>query len=217
MKLYHENSSIFSQSCLLLIKHLNLQIEVEDHEPHDEQFINDINPIFRVPVFIDDELVLTESRAIMTYLIENLQPGNSLYSKDLKKRALIDQRLFYDAAVVVPIFMELIVSDFRNYDDLMMNSNSFQRPIITEKKKEVHQKSKDAFLAVIRVLEGLLANNDYFAGNEMSIADFSILPSVAIASVSENSIFDSISKKILPLFIEIGIKLEAIFSSERVV
>lgn len=110
MKIYHENSSFFSQSCLLLIKHLNLLIEVEDHEPHDEQFVNEINPIFRVPVFIDDELVLTESRAIMTYLIENLQSGNSLYPKDLKKRALIDQRLFYDAAVVVPILMELIVS-----------------------------------------------------------------------------------------------------------
>ncbi|KAL7039992.1 hypothetical protein ACKWTF_000204 [Chironomus riparius] len=164
MKLYHENLSIFSQSCLLLIKHLNLSIEVEDHEPHDEQYINEINPIFRVPVFIDDELVLTESRAVMSYLIENLQPDNSLYSKNLKKRALIDQRLFYDAGVVSPILMELI------------------RPIITEKRKEVSQKSKDAFLAVIRVLEGLLANNDYFAGNEISIADFSILPSVAIAS-----------------------------------
>lgn len=63
------------------------------------------------------------------------------------------------------------------------NSIKFQRPIITEKRKEISQKSKDAFLAVIRVLEGLLANNDYFAGNEMSIADFSILPSVALASV----------------------------------
>ena len=112
MKLYHENSSIFSQSCLLLIKYLNLPIEVEDHEPHDEKFTNEINPIFRVPVFLDSELVLTESRAIMTYLIENLQPGNSLYSKDLKRRALIDQRLFYDAAVVAPILMELIVSSW---------------------------------------------------------------------------------------------------------
>ena len=54
------------------------------------------------------------------------------------------------------------------------------------------QKSKDAFLAVIRVLEGLLANNDYFAGNEISIADLSILPSVTIASVSKFSIFNSI-------------------------
>lgn len=54
---------------------------------------------------------------------------------------------------------------------------------------------------MIRVLEGLLANNEYFAGNEMSIADFSILSSVAIASVrSENSIFDSILKQISPLF-----------------
>jgi len=40
------------------------------------------------------------------------------------------------------------------------------------------------------VLEGLLANNDYFAGNEMSIADFSILPSVAIGTVNEHSIFN---------------------------
>jgi glutathione S-transferase len=55
MKIYHENSSIFSQSCLLLIKHLNLAIEVEDHEPHNEQFVNEINPIFKVPIFIDDD------------------------------------------------------------------------------------------------------------------------------------------------------------------
>ena len=62
-----------------------------------------------------------------------------------------------------------------------------QRPITFEKRNEIPQKSKDALVAVFRVLEGLLDNSKskYFAGSNITIADISILASVTISIVSE--------------------------------
>ena len=60
----------------------------------------------------------------------------------------------------------------------------FQRPIVLEKRAEIPAKHRDAFLAVIRVLEGLLVNNNFFANNQISLADISMLPSVLMAVVS---------------------------------
>jgi glutathione S-transferase len=103
--LYCTKSSLSSQACLLLIKLLKIEIEVEEQE----ECSDDINPIMKVPVLVDEELVLTEPRAIMIYLAES----SDFYSSDKRKRSLINQRLFYDAAVVFPSLMRLIVSGFR--------------------------------------------------------------------------------------------------------
>ncbi len=43
----------------------------------------------------DGDLVLNESRAIMTYLATKAG-SDSLYPKDPKTRAMVDQRLYFD-------------------------------------------------------------------------------------------------------------------------
>ncbi|KAG5673501.1 hypothetical protein PVAND_003545 [Polypedilum vanderplanki] len=118
----------------------------------------------KVPVLIDDDLILTDTRAILIYLAES----SDYYSHNKRKCAIINQRLFYDAAVVFPSLIKLIKS------------------IILQKKNEIltkkRWKNKDAFQAVMRVLDGLLVNKFFFANDEISIADIAIFSSVFIAT-----------------------------------
>lgn len=84
-----------------------LETQVKDvnlfkKEQHDDDFLK-MNPQHTVPVLIDGDFVLSESRAIATYLAEKNYPaGHSLYPLDAKKRAIINNRLYYDATVLYP-------------------------------------------------------------------------------------------------------------------
>lgn len=74
-----------------------------------------LNPLHQVPVLKDDDFVLTEGCAILSYLVNKFSPGSSLYPVDPQKRARIDQRLYYDATVVFDAAAQIVVSE-RNGD-----------------------------------------------------------------------------------------------------
>ena len=63
-----------------------------------------INPQHTIPVLIDDGLVLCESRAILTYLVEKYGKDDSLYPKDPRARAIVNQRLYFDMGTLYQRF-----------------------------------------------------------------------------------------------------------------
>jgi glutathione S-transferase len=70
-----------------------------------------INPQHTVPTIDDDGFYLWESRAISQYLVESKTTGNStLYSNDAKQKALINQRLYFDAGTLYPRIRAICVS-----------------------------------------------------------------------------------------------------------
>lgn len=113
LKLYHAIGSPASRACLLLIKTMQLDAEVKfvdlnAGEQNSPEFLK-LNPLHQVPVLVDGDLVLTESRAILAYLVNKYKPGSDLYPSKPELRALVDQRLYYDATVVFESCAHIIV------------------------------------------------------------------------------------------------------------
>lgn len=114
--LYFASGSPPARGVLLLARYLKLDIEVKTvnlagGEQHSEAY-SKINPLRKVPVLVDGDFILSESRAILAYLVNSRKPGSDLYPSDPKARALVDQRLYYDATVVFERLAGIVVSLF---------------------------------------------------------------------------------------------------------
>ena len=114
---YHFKASPPSRLVLMTIRQLgleNVQTKIVDlfkGEQHNPEYLK-LNPLNKVPLLIDDDFNITESRAIAQYLVESQNPESSLYPKDPKTRAMINQRLYYDATIAFPRILTVVVSKF---------------------------------------------------------------------------------------------------------
>ncbi|XP_047526704.1 glutathione S-transferase 1-like [Vanessa atalanta] len=118
------------------------------------------NPMHTIPMLEDDDLIIHDSHAILTYLTEKYGKDDSLYPKDLKKRALVDQKLFFDTLLFFRMRSVTYAALFEGV----------RKP--TEKQiKDLHE--------AYSFLEAFLSNTKFVAGDNMTIADISILASVA--------------------------------------
>lgn len=61
----------------------------------------------------DNDLVLWESRVILTYLVSMYAKDDTLYPKDIKTRALVDQRLHFDLGTLYQRTLDYFVSDLK--------------------------------------------------------------------------------------------------------
>lgn len=59
-----------------------------------------LNPLHTVPTLDDNGFVLSESRAIMSYLVDAHSTREELYPKDHKTRAKIDNYLYFEATTL---------------------------------------------------------------------------------------------------------------------
>lgn len=112
--LYFAPGSPPSRACLMLARYLQLDIEVKSvnlaaGENRTEEFLK-LNPVHKIPVLDDDGFVVTESRAILAYLVNSTDADSTLYPAEAKARAMVDQRLYYDATVVFDKIVDLFVS-----------------------------------------------------------------------------------------------------------
>lgn len=109
--LYHHPVSVPSRAALLTIRNLgldNVQVKVIDiykGEQNTPEYLR-MNPLHQVPVYADENIVLTESRAIICYLAS---VSNKFYPTDLKERALVNSRLFFDATNSFPAIRDFAV------------------------------------------------------------------------------------------------------------
>lgn len=98
--LYFNAASPPARAVLLLIRYLKLDVDMRNvdfgkREQFSEDFLK-LNPSHEVPALVDGDFVLTESRAILSYLVNSRKPSSDLYPTDPKARARVDQKLCYD-------------------------------------------------------------------------------------------------------------------------
>lgn len=138
----------------LNLKPLDLMHKKEHLTP---EFLK-INPQHTIPTLVDNEFALWESRAILGYLVEKYAKNDSLYPKDAKKRALVNQRLYFDMGTLYQRFAEY-------YYPQMMK----KEPADPEKLKKAEE--------AVEFLDGFLANSIYAAGDKITIADYTLIAS----------------------------------------
>lgn len=113
MQLFYTSGSPPSRSVLMTFRNLEVNVDVTvlnlmSGEHMNEDYVK-LNPLHQVPFLVDGDLKLSESRAIMAYLVNSQKPGSSFYPNESKARALVDQRLYYDATVVFPSVANILV------------------------------------------------------------------------------------------------------------
>ncbi|KAL3275750.1 hypothetical protein HHI36_020496 [Cryptolaemus montrouzieri] len=148
---------------------LDLELELRNVDLFNKKQFNPeylkMNPCHTVPVLDDDGVVIWDSHAILIYLMDKYAKNDSMYPRDSVKRANINQLLFCDAA----IFAKVI---------------AIMKPIYFEGVKEVTDKQKanleDSYESIERILDG----KKFIAGNDMSIADFSLVATLTSANIA---------------------------------
>lgn len=119
------------------------------------------NPLHTIPVLEDGDFILYDSHAIMAYLADTYGNDESWYPKDTKKRALVNQKLFFNTAI--------IYRRLRNITYYV-----FQRG-----RKTLEQDWLDDIAEGYSFLEAFLLKTKYIAGDHVTIADVAILSHLA--------------------------------------
>ncbi|XP_037957003.1 glutathione S-transferase E14 isoform X1 [Teleopsis dalmanni] len=172
--LYYDDRSPPARSCLILIKMLNIDVEYKFVDLFKgEQFQNEfmqLNPVHTVPVLVNgDDVVLTDSHAILIYLCDMFEDKNvkkDLFPELMRDRLKIINLLFFECSVL-----------FRRDSDLMSEivRKGFSNIDVSYHERKIHE----AYTA----MEKFLMPQTYFAGDKLTIADVSLITTASTVNL----------------------------------
>ncbi|XP_057341251.1 glutathione S-transferase 1-1-like [Microplitis mediator] len=169
LELYHMEESGPCRAVRLVIQALGLDVNYTLVNILNGEHLTDeyqqLNPQQTIPLLIDDDYKLSESRAIMCYLVDQYggEENQRLYPTNPKARALVNARLQFDAGILNPSVANCY------YGWLFRGQDGYE--------EEKHDKVKEAF----QVLDKLVEGHDYVAGRNLTIADLALIATVSTA------------------------------------
>ncbi|XP_013164097.1 PREDICTED: glutathione S-transferase 1-1-like [Papilio xuthus] len=168
--LYYVPGSPPCRAVLLTARALNLNLNLKlvdlHHGAHLKPEYLKLNPQHTVPTLVDDGLALSESRAIITYLVNKYGKASGLYPEEARARALVDQRLYFDIGTLYQRFSEYF------YPQVFAGAPA---------DKEKAAKVEDA----LKILDVFLEGQKYVAGAGLTVADLSLIASVSTFEASD--------------------------------
>ncbi|MCY1019148.1 glutathione S-transferase family protein [Pyxidicoccus sp. MSG2] len=173
MKLYFHPMSGNSRRVLLVATHLDIpleriEVDLTTGKQRETSYLG-INPNGRVPVLDDDGFVLWESRAIMLYLAEKT-PGQTLLPSDARGRADVNRWLFWCSAHMSQAATVLVLENF------VKQRTGRGPPNPTEVAR-----GEALFAQAAPVLDSHLAGRTWVTQDRLTLADFSLASSFALA------------------------------------
>ncbi|XP_029665212.1 glutathione S-transferase 1-1-like [Formica exsecta] len=124
-----------------------------------------LNPQKTIPFLVDDDVKISESRAIMSYLVDQYGENDTLYPQNPEARALVDQRLYFDLGT-------LYASVFHYY-----------MPVLRKQTDTYDLAQYEKMTEAFRILDKFLEGHDYVTGDYLTIADLALVSSVTTAEV----------------------------------
>lgn len=164
MKVY---SNAMSNNCLKVLwaaRLLEIDLEVQEmdfkKDLKTDSYLK-LHPAGKIPTLEDDGFVLFESNAIMKYLAR--KASSPLYPEDPQRRALVDQWIdFSTMHVAQPLSKVAFNRAWAPLMGLPVNDAS-----IEEGEKFLGQH--------LPIVEARLSNNDFIAGDQLTLADVALL------------------------------------------
>ncbi|KAG5671527.1 hypothetical protein PVAND_001721 [Polypedilum vanderplanki] len=167
--LYYTLASASCRSVLMTAEALKLKLNLKPMDLMQREHLHPgflkINPHHQVPTLSDNEFNLYESRAICIYLVEKYGKNDSLYPKNPKLRAKINQLIYFDLGTLYKSFYEYIVPVFMGEE------------LSDEKLKPLQE--------AVQFLDGFLSDKKFAVAYKITIADL-----ILLASVSSIEAFD---------------------------
>ncbi|XP_065157565.1 glutathione S-transferase 1-like [Atheta coriaria] len=165
-KLYMLDLSPPARAVLLVEKALGIELEhiivdLFKSEQNSAEY-KQLNPQHTVPCYVDEDgTIISDSHAIMAYLVGKYGKNDSLYPKDLAKRAVVDQRLHFESGNVFPTLRVMVF------------------PMWTGGEKCPTPKQIETLNTQYDFLNKFLSGKPWMAGNTVTIADFSLISSIS--------------------------------------
>lgn len=144
-----------------------------------------MNPQHCIPTLDDNELVLWESRVILTYLASMYGKDDSLYPKDVRIRALVDQRLHFDLGTLYQRTFDYFVRTAQGFFMSLGKGNyispfefPFQFPTM-RLGAPLDETKKARLEEALGWLETIMKNRTWAAAEQFTVADLSLCVTVS--------------------------------------
>lgn len=153
--------AVYLTQAALGLNYKRIQVNLWKNEQFSPGILK-LNPQHTVPILVEEDgSVIWDSHAINIYLCENYGKNQNLYPEDDAKRALINQRLFFDASMVFPLVQKC--------------------QLLRVRRRELSERNIATLCDVYDILNNFIKDGEWVAGDSVTLADFSLIPSITLA------------------------------------